>query len=217
LLFLKAAGAVTLAVLAEVFAIDLATSPERIATYKVLSVVLVLVGAATLAGRALLTPWIEMLPSSHRKVARAGASVAGLLLVSGGVLVLTNSIVSAERRLDEARAACISAKGHELSRELRLDEFTALDSIQTRSAELLQLADKRVRLSQEKGLSGSERKARRDLLERRSELARDRQKRASDNYAVFLRQEPLFAALRGVKPTRNLSVLVERYSRALRC
>jgi hypothetical protein len=110
-----------------------------------------------------------------------------------------------------------TAETHRRIREYRTDSFAWVDAIQARSAELQQLADERVRLSQDTGLTPAERKARTEVLGRRVDIALQREKAAADSYGDFLKDSPLTQGLENLDPAMGQAETTETWTRAFGC
>lgn len=89
--------AVAVTLLAELFAIDLATAPDRPAPIKVLVVVSVVVFATAAAGAAVLAPWTRAL-AAHRhvgRVARVLVNLGALIYAIGGLILIFDVLARA--------------------------------------------------------------------------------------------------------------------------
>lgn len=214
-----AAAAVGVVVLAETFAIDLATSPESPESYKVAFVVTAVVGGTTLAGAALLWPWIKELPEPWQSVAAIACAVVGSAVALIGTGLLTDSIVEAEGRLAAQQTACLRTEGNRRLREEDRDEFMAMDTAGARAMELQELRDERVRLRYEEGLSASEREARQASLQRRIDDTEARLDLARDNFENVIERSSLTVEQLGLDPEKDLSAdeVIERFLRAFGC
>lgn len=209
------------ALLAEIFAIDLATSPDSgvSAALKVSTVVVVVTGVTALAGVALIQPWITKLDTPHKDRVRLGVLCAATALTVGAGFLLTRSIIESDNRAADQEVACVEAEANRRRRESRLDLFAAQDAADARKAEVLQLTDERVRLRQEKGLSRSERRALEASLRLRLQHAQRREKDAAKSYGqLLIGGDPLISFLGDVtRGGGSREDIINRFVRALGC
>lgn len=190
LAFITVGVAVTL--VAELFAIDLATSPERPSSAKVMVVVSVVVLATAAAGAAVLVPWIRAL-AARRHMGRVAhiLVVLGLLLYGIGGLILVDAVVEAQVDYDDQRGACAIRQVEDRARQWRLDMFEAADAEAARTADLHQIDAELIRLRKESGLSGPTRRALQRSLKKRRELTSRRMRAASKAFGQLLISDPI--------------------------
>ena len=190
LAFITAGVAVTL--LAELFAIDLATSPERPSSVKVMVVVSVVVLATAAAGAALLVPWIRAL-AARRHIGRVAHILVslGLLLYGIGGLILIDAVVEAQVDFEDQRGACAIRQIEQRAGEWRVDMFEAADAEAARTADLHQLDAELIRLRGESGLSRATRSALRRSLKKRREVTSRRMRAAGEAFGQLLISDPI--------------------------
>jgi hypothetical protein len=176
-LLAAATAGVAVVLLAELFAIDLATSPDPPGALKVHLVITAVVGATAFAGYALLKPWIDALAGRHEGTVTRVVQIVGTFFMTLGVFILGDAVVDAQSRLTEQRVTCFQNESDRRVREARIALFGAIDASDARTADLLQFATEEVRLSQAKGLSPSERRRLSASLRRETKYAADRLKR----------------------------------------
>lgn len=179
--------AVLAALVAEVFAIDLATSPESLSIFKVGVVIYVLLLATASAGFALLWPFVRVLGAPYERRYLWPLGAIGLLGLLVGSFVLVRAIGEAVGRSNDQRFACFQRESLRELREYTVNAFAARDARAARLAELAEIRGERTRLQEEEGLSPSARRTLEEALDVRTELGHIRED-AAERLARELRE-----------------------------
>lgn len=216
---------VGVALMAEIFAIDLATAPSDLRfglfeAVEVATVVTVVTGLTALAGVALLRPWLTDLTTPHKRLVRSAVYIGAPTLSLLAGLLLTTSIADARGRLVDQRAACIQAASASLIRETRADRFAAQDAVNSAQADILRLVEQSVLLRHERNLTRAERRVRQKVLQAQISHASVRAKEAGEQYRLAILENPLdetlYSAAREAR-SKDQDKFIERFTRAFGC